>query len=397
MAKKLWGGRFSKKTNPLVEKFTSSLKTDIVLAEYDILGSIAHAKMLGKCRIIPLRDSKAIVSGLNGILKDLKHGRIKTDLKAEDVHTLMQNILEKKIGLPAKKLHTARSRNDQVSLDVRMYCKDFVIGLMESLKGLIASFDIFVDKNKNIKIPGYTHLQHAQPVSLKNYAGAYQDMFERDIQRLQEAYKRIDIMPLGSCAMAGTSLPIDRKYTAKELGFSKISTNTLDAVSDRDFAIELLSAAAILGMHLSRLAEDLIIWSSAEFGFADIDEAFCTGSSMMPQKKNPDVLELVRGNAGRLYGNLISLLVTMKGLPLAYNRDMQLDKTPLFESLNLVKEEVDVLARLIKGVRLNKSAIEKQLQDPGLYATLMAENLVKKGIAFRDAHKIVGNIMRKNR
>ncbi len=395
MAKKLWGGRFSKKTDPQVEKFTSSLKTDIVLAECDIIGSIAHAKMLGKCRIIPLKDSSAIVKGLNSVLMDLRHGRLKIDTKAEDVHTLVQNALERKIGAFAKRLHTARSRNDQVSLDTRMYCKDFISSLIGLIKGLIASFDIFVEKNKNIKMPGYTHMQHAQPVSLKNYAGAYQAMLERDIDRLKEIYKRIDIMPLGSAALAGTSLPIDRSYTAKQLGFSKISKNTLDAVSDRDFCIELLAAAAILGMHLSRLAEDLILWSTAEFGFADIDEGFCTGSSMMPQKKNPDVMELIRGNAGVLYGNLISLLVTMKGIPLTYNRDMQLDKAPLFESLNLVEEEVIVLAKLIKSTKLNKTAIQKQLQDPGLYATLMAENLVKKGASFSDAHKTIGNLIKK--
>jgi len=392
MAKKLWGGRFSKKTDPLVEKFTSSLKTDIVLLEYDLLGSIAHANMLGKCKIIPLKDSKLIVNGLNSIVADLKSGRIKIDDSAEDVHTLAQNLLEEKIGEPAKKLHTARSRNDQVSLDMRMYCRDFTADLINLISGFESALDLFVSKNKSVaNLPGYTHLQHAQPVSLKNYAAAYKEMFGRDKQRFAEILTRINVLPLGSCALAGTSLPIDRRYVAYQLKFAKVSANTLDAVSDRDFVIEFLNAIALVGMHLSRLAEDFIIWATSEFNFIDIDEKFCTGSSMMPHKKNPDVLELVRGSAGKLYGNLVAILVIMKGLPLAYNRDMQLDKEPLFDSLNTIKVQLEIMQRLLKNVKFNKSSIDKQLKDPGLYATLAAEKLVKKGVAFKDAHKIIGN------
>jgi argininosuccinate lyase len=373
------------------------LNTDIVLAEYDVLGSIAHARMLGKCGIIPLKDSKAIIAGLNSVLKDLKHGTLKVDVKAEDVHTLVQNVLEKKIGKPAKKLHTARSRNDQVSLDTRMYCRDFIKKVSALIADLDKSLDAFAKKNKDIKVPGYTHMQHAQPVRLKDYIGAYQEMLRRDDQRFREIYKRVDLLPLGSCALAGTSLGIDRKYVARQLGFSGLCTNTLDAVSDRDFVIEILSAVALLGMHLSRLAEDLIIWTTSEFDFIQISEGFCTGSSMMPQKKNPDVLELIRGNTGRLYGNLVSLLVTMKGLPLTYNRDMQLDKPVLFDSLNIISAQLDVLSKLVRNIKVNKAAIDRQLKDPGLYATLAAEDLVKKGVAFQEAHRVVGQMLKKAR
>jgi len=391
MTKKLWGGRFSKNTDPMAEKFTSSIYTDIALAEYDIIGSIAHAKMLGKCNIIPKKDAAKIVKGLKAILKDFDSCKIKIDPRAEDVHTLVQDLLKKKIGDAAKKVHTARSRNDQVSLDTRMFARDFLCALGGSINNLQESLNEFVVKNKHVKtLPGYTHMQHAQPINLSDYTGAYNAMLERDVDRLRDIYKRVNVLPLGSCALAGTSLPIDRKFVAKELGFSSIMLNTVDAVSDRDFVIEILGACAILGMHLSRLSEDLIIWSSSEFNFIDIDEAFCTGSSIMPQKKNPDVLELIRGSAGKLYGNLMSALVLMKGLPLSYNRDMQLDKEPLFDSLKTVNDELLVLAKLIKASKLNKESIDKQLNDPGLYATKMAEDLVRKGVAFKDAHKIVG-------
>ncbi len=391
MAKKLWGGRFKKQTDPLVEQFTSSIKADFVLAKYDVLASVAHAKMLGKCNIIPKKDAAKIVKGLQAILKDFDNCKIKVDFSVEDVHTLIQDLLQKKIGDAAKKVHTARSRNDQVSTDTRMFCRDFLYALSDSINSLQNSLDVFVSKNKNVKnLPGYTHLQHAQPITVKDYIGAYKTMLERDIDRFKDIYKRVNVLPLGSCALAGTSLPIDRKFVAKELGFSSVMQNTVDAVSDRDFVIEILNACSILGMHLSRLSEDLIIWSSSEFNFIDIDEAFCTGSSIMPQKKNPDVLELIRGSVATLYGNLMSVLVLMKGLPLSYNRDMQLDKEPLFDSLKIAKDSVDIMAKLMKNIKLNKSSIDEQLEDCGLYATLAAEKLVKKGIAFKDAHKIIG-------
>jgi len=391
MAKKLWGGRFSKETDPLVEQFTSSIKTDFVLAKYDIIGSIAHAKMLGKCNIIPKKDAEKIVRGLNAILKDLDDCKIELDISVEDVHTLVQDLLQKKIGDAAKKVHTARSRNDQVSLDTRLFARDFLCVLSGSINNLKDSLSDFVSKNKQVKnLPGYTHMQHAQPITLDDYIGAYKAMLDRDADRLKDVYKRVNVLPLGSCALAGTSLPIDRKFVAKELGFSSVIENTVDAVSDRDFVIEILNACVILGMHLSRLSEDLIIWSSSEFNFIDIDEAFCTGSSIMPQKKNPDVLELIRGSTGKLYGNLMSVLVLMKGLPLSYNRDMQLDKEPLFDSLKIVNDELLILAKMIKASKLNKESIDKQLKDPGLYATKMAEDLVRKGVAFKDAHKMIG-------
>src|SRR3989338_3767385 len=375
MKNKLWGGRFSKKTNPLVEEFTKSIQFDKKLVEYDCVGSIAHARILAKCKIIPKKDGARIISGLNSILGEIKKGLFKVDNSVEDIHTAIQNALDKKIGNSGAMLHTARSRNDQVSLDTRMYCKEEIDSILALLAGLKASIKEFAKKNIDIIVPGFTHLQNAQPVLLSHQMLAYCQMLGRDMDRLNDCRKRVDILPLGSCAISGTSLPIDRNFVAKELGFSKISSNSMDAVSDRDFVIEIIASLAILGMHLSRLSEDLIIWNSQGFGFLDIGDEFSTGSSMMPQKKNPDVLELVRGKCGTLYGSLVEIITVMKGLPLTYNRDMQLDKEPLFKSIEVMESSLRILTALFKGLKVNKNRANELLQEESIYATDIMEYL----------------------
>ncbi|KPK42048.1 MAG: argininosuccinate lyase [Omnitrophica WOR_2 bacterium SM23_29] len=393
MKKKLWGGRFKKGQDPEFERFSSSISFDYKLAKYDCLGSIAHAKMLGKCKIIPKKDADVIVSGLNKILRQIQSGKFKYDPTAEDIHTNIQNVLEAKVGKAALKLHTARSRNDQVALDTRMYCKEKIGQIYGLIAGLQKSLVNFAGKNTDIIIPGFTHLQHAQPVLLAHHILAYCQMLERDKCNLQCAYAATDVLPLGSCALAGTSLKIDRKYLAGLLGFSKISENSIDAVSDRDYVIEFLSSLSLLSMHLSRLASDLIIWSMPEVGYVEIDERFCTGSSIMPQKVNPDFLELTRGLAGKIYGNLIAVLTVMKGLPLSYNRDMQYDKEPLFDSVERISTALSIFTKLIKGVKIVKGNIERALLDESLYATDLAEYLIKKGVDSRGAHTIVGRLI----
>jgi len=390
---KMWGGRFNKKTNPLVEKFTKSIQFDKKLAEYDCLGSIAHAKMLGKCNIIPKKDAAKIVSGLNFILSRIEKGLFKIDSSAEDIHTVIQNALDKKIGKSGGMLHTARSRNDQVSLSTRMYCKKEIDSIVVLSKGLKDSIKSFAKKNIDVVVPGFTHLQNAQPVLLSHQMLAYCEMLGRDMDRLNDCKKRLDVLPLGSCAISGTSLAIDRNFTAKELGFSKVSSNSMDAVSDRDFVIEIISCLAILGMHLSRMSEDFIILNSQGFGILDIGDEFCTGSSMMPQKKNPDVLELVRGKCGVLYGSLVEVATIMKGLPLTYNRDMQLDKEPLFKSIETIESSLKVLTALFKSLKVNKDRATELLQDEAIYATDIMEYLVKKGISLKESHDIAGKIV----
>jgi argininosuccinate lyase len=393
MKKKLWGGRFKKPQDPEFEEFSCSMYFDYRLAEYDVLGSIAHAKMLGKCKIIPARDAAAIVKGLTAISKEISAGKFVYDFTAEDIHTNIQNALEAKIGKPALKLHTARSRNDQVALDTRMYCKDKARQMYGLVTDLQDSLLAFAKKNKDVIVPGLTHTQHAQPVLLSDHIEAYVWMLARDKRKLHYAYHAADFMPLGACALAGTSLKIDRKYVAKQLGFSMLCENTMDAVSDRDFVLELLEAASVISMHLSRIASDLILWATPEFGFVEIDQQFCTGSSIMPQKVNPDFLELVRGMSGRIYGNLISVLTMMKGLPLTYNRDMQHDKQPLFDSVEKVSKALSIYARLVKGVKVNKANISRALLDESLYATDLAEYLVTKGLDSRQAHSIIGKLV----
>lgn len=389
---KLWGGRFSKKTNPLVEEFTRSIQFDKKLAEYDCIGSLAHISVLKKAKLLSSQEYKKLEKGLKDTLVSIKNGTFKIDESFEDVHSYIQHLLEQKSGKAGLKLHTCRSRNDQVALDVKLYSKENLIEtsklLLEVNKKLLA----LKKKNSGLFMPGYTHLQHAIPVSIGFYLGAYFYMLENDSKRIKGISGSID-MNMGAGALAGTFID-SSKYNVALAG-TKIqpTPNSLHTVSDRDFVIEILSALAIIGMHLSRLAEDLILWSTKEFDFIDIDDAFCTGSSLMPQKKNPDVLELIRGNTGKLYGNLMSVLVMMKGLPLSYNRDMQLDKEPLFSSFEIIQQELKVLAELLPAIKFKKENIAKQLDDECLYATDMADYLVQNGIAFKDAHTIIGKLI----
>jgi argininosuccinate lyase len=334
---KLWGGRFTKATDKNVNDFNSSIKFDGRMYRQDILGSIAHVKMLGKCNIIPREDAAIIENTLHEILKDIDNGIIELDESAEDIHTNIESILISRIGDIGKKLHTGRSRNDQVALDIRMYLKDEIREIKDLLISLESTLLCIAEEHLDTILPGYTHLQRAQPITLAHHFMAYFQMFKRDIERLFDCYKRMDEMPLGSGALAGTTYPLDRQMVAKELGFLSITENSLDSVSDRDFIIELLSCLSIIMMHLSRFSEELILWSSHEFKFIEMDDAFSTGSSIMPQKKNPDVAELVRGKTGRVYGSLMAMLTMMKSLPLAYNKDMQEDKESVFDAIDTVK------------------------------------------------------------
>ncbi|MDD5595741.1 MAG: argininosuccinate lyase [Candidatus Omnitrophica bacterium] len=394
MSKKLWGTRFPKKTCLLTDKFTSSIAFDKRLAKYDVLGSIAHARMLGNKKIIPGKEANLIVQGLNAILKELEKGKFKFDLGAEDVHSNIQDMLFKKIGAAAFKLHTARSRNDQIALDIKMYLKDEVKELVEMAALLQKSILKFAKNNQKIIIPGYTHLQMAQCVLLAHHLLAYLESLERDKARLLDAKERADAMPLGSCALSGTSLPIDRKAVMKELGFKKLTENSIDSVSDRDFIIEVLADLAILSVHLSRMAEDLILWSTKEFNFIDIDFSFCTGSSIMPHKKNPDVLELIRGSVGKIQGDLSSILILMKGLPFSYNRDLQLDKPPLFDAIDTVKDILEIFVVLFQNIVIEKGAIAARLMDESLFSVDVVEYLIKRGVSYREAHDIVGKMVR---
>lgn len=390
MANKLWGGRFSKKTNPLVEEFTKSIHYDYILAECDLMGSIYHVAVLKKAKILNTSEAARLTNALNAILKSVHNGSFKPDMNSEDIHTNIQNILHAKLGDLALKLHTARSRNDQVVFATKLCTKVKVTKVKSDIAKLVLAMKAAAGKNKDIIIPGMTHMQHAQPVYLKDYLMAYVQMLYKDGMRLECIADNINLT-MGAGALAGT--PIDAKhYNIK--GSVSPTTNSLYSVSDRDFVIEILSALSITGMHLSRLSEDLIIWSTKEFDFIEIDEAFCTGSSLMPQKKNPDVLELIRGYSGRLYGNLVSVLTVMKGLPLTYNRDMQLDKEPLFDSLKIVSKELNVLTGIINTLVFNKKTIEKHLQDEALYATDLAYYLVGKKVPFKKAHTIVGKLIK---
>ena len=390
---KLWGGRFTQATDPLVEHFTSSIRVDYRLARYDVLGSIAHATMLGRCRIIPAAESRRLVAGLTRILRTIEQGRWRPDPRAEDIHTQIQQTLERLVGPVARTLHTARSRNDQVSLDLRLYCREAVTELSKAIQDAQRALVRFAGANRRAVIPGYTHLQRAQPVLLAHHVLAYVEMLERDAERLADARKRIDVLPLGAGALAGTSLPIDRRYVATLLHFPRIAENSIDAVSDRDFALELVGVLASLGVHLSRLAEDFILWATEEFGILSLDDAVATGSSLMPQKKNPDVLELIRGQAGFVAGQLVAFLTMMKGLPLSYNRDLQWDKRFVFDSVEASHDALNVLARLMRHVRVRTDRLPGLLASDALCATDLAEYLVERGVAFADAHAIVGKIV----
>jgi len=391
---KLWGGRFKKNINKEMEEFISSLSFDKKLVKYDLLGSIAHAQMLGKCKIIIKEEKDKIVKGLRQILKEVQEGKLKIVAgEAEDIHSWVENKLKEKIGTVAGKLHIARSRNDQIALDERMYLKEEVLKTQGLLKNLQKSLLSSAQKHLGIIMPGYTHLQHAQPLLFSHHLMAYFYMFERDKGRMQDLYKRIDVLPLGSAALAGTSFPIDREYVASQLGFKQIAENSLDAVSDRDFILEFLSASTILMMHLSRLGEELVLWSSQEFGFIELDDSFCTGSSIMPQKKNPDAAELIRGKTGRVYGNLINLLTMMKALPLAYNHDMQEDKEPLFDTVSTLEKSLFLMSKMIETMQVNKEKMEEGTKGDFSTATELADYLVKKDLSFREAHKLIGTIV----
>ncbi|MBS5986517.1 argininosuccinate lyase [Clostridium sp.] len=390
---KLWGGRFKKGTDALVNDFNSSINVDSRMYKEDIEGSLAHVKMLGKQGIIPNKSSIKIEDGLNEILKRLDNGVIEVDPTSEDIHSFVEGTLTYYIGACGKMLHTGRSRNDQVTLDLRLYLKkalDNIVSCVIELEEVI-----YKKASENIEtiMPGYTHMQKAQPITLAHHLLAYGEMLRRDIGRLKDAYKRTDQMPLGSGALATSTYPIDREFVAKELGFSDVTWNSLDSVSDRDYVIETLSALSIIMMHLSRFSEEIILWCTNEFNFIELDDGYSTGSSIMPQKKNPDVAELVRGKTGRVYGDLITLLTVMKGIPLAYNKDMQEDKEALFDALDTVTLSLKTFTGMLDTMKVKKEVMRKGAAGGFTNATDVADYLVKHGIAFRNAHEIVGEIV----
>ena len=391
---KLWGGRFSAGTSPSVEAFTASIDVDARLYRHDIRGSIAHTKMLAKQRIIPASDARRIVRGLQTVEREIDNGKFVFSQADEDIHMNIERRLTELIGSAGGKLHTARSRNDQVALDMRLYLRDEVKNVTDGLRVLQRQLAMAARKNLDVIMPGYTHLQRAQPVLLAHHLLAYVDMFERDCERFADCSGRINVLPLGSGALAGTTFPIDRAYVAKLLGFPRVSKNSIDAVSDRDFLLEFLAAASILFVHLSRLAEELVLWSSQEFGFIELPDGYCTGSSMMPQKKNPDVPELIRGKTGRVFGHLYSLLTIMKGLPLAYNRDLQEDKIPLFDTVDTVEASLRIMGEVIAGVKVRRERMLAAVKDGYMNATDLADYLVERGMPFRAAHEVAGKVVR---
>ena len=391
---KAWGGRFRENTNQLVEAFTVSVAIDRRLYAHDIQGSIAHCRTLGKARVLSPRETNTIVRGLESVKTELDRGRFKFAPHDEDIHMAIERRLTELIGPLGGKLHTGRSRNDQVALDIRLYLRDQLDRLTERCAELQRVLVTQAKANLPVAMPGYTHLQRAQPVLLAHHLLAYVEMIERDKGRIHDARIRLNVMPLGSGALAGTNYPVDRRYTAKLLGFPAVTANSMDAVSDRDFMIETASALSIVMMHLSRLSEELILWASQEFQFVDLPDAFCTGSSMMPQKKHPDVPELVRGNNGRVYGHLMNLLVTLKALPLSYNRDLQEDKPALFDALDTVTASLNVMTELMRRLKVNRDVLTQSLQSGGLLATELADYLAERGVPFREAHGITGRIVR---
>jgi argininosuccinate lyase len=389
----MWKGRFQQDTARLLSQYSESISFDWRLYACDIRGSIAHSNALLAAGVLTQEEQAAIEAGLRQIGADIESGAFHFDPALEDVHMNIEAELTRRIGAPGAMLHTARSRNDQVALDLRLFLRgetDTIIGLA---RGLQQSLVGLASNNLDVVIPGYTHLQRAQPVYLAHHLLAYVEMLERDAARFADLRKRIDVMPLGSGAIAGSTIILDRELVARELGFAAITRNSMDAVSDRDFACELLGAIAITGMHLSRLSEDLILWASSEFGFITISDAFSTGSSLMPQKKNPDVAELTRGKTGRLYGNLISLLTTLKGLPLTYNRDMQEDKEPVFDSVDTIKAALEINAAMLSEIKVNKGRAADAVSDPMLLATDLADYLVRAGLPFRQAHEVIGKLV----
>ena len=393
MSKKLWGGRFEKAIDPLVEEFTKSIHYDYKLAKYDVIGSMAHVQILKKAGYVTSTEAAKLTKGLSSILTGIETGKFKYDPAAEDIHTQIQNMLQAKVGGVVLKLHTARSRNDQVVFATKLYCKETIKCLLKNIAILIDTITGVAAKNKEMVIPGFTHLQHAQPVYLKDHLLAYAMMLKADAGKLDYLEKAIKLT-MGAGALAGTPIKFgDYKVSVGDIKVECI-TNSIHAVSDRDFLISALNVLSLVGTHLSRFAEDLIIWSTKEFDFIEIDDAYCTGSSLMPQKKNPDVLELIRGYAGRLLGNAVSVMTMMKGLPLTYNRDMQLDKEPLFSSFEIVSGEVKVMTGLIKTLKFNKKKIAQHLEDESLYATDLIYYLVDLGIPFKSAHTLIGKLVK---
>jgi argininosuccinate lyase len=391
---KPWAGRFTEATDAFVEAFTASVGFDKRLAPYDIQGSIAHATMLERIGVLTDKESKAIIEGLESILADIEEGGFHWAVELEDVHMNIEARLTDRIGDAGKKLHTGRSRNDQVATDVRLWLRAEIDFISEELIRLQSALLDLAERKADAIMPGFTHLQVAQPITFGHHMLAWFEMLERDRERLTDCRKRVNVMPLGSAALAGTSYPLDRELTAKLLGFSRPSANSLDAVSDRDFAIEFSAAASLIMMHLSRFSEELVLWTSAQFGFIDLPDKFCTGSSIMPQKKNPDVPELVRGKTGRVYGHLMGLLTLMKSQPLAYNKDNQEDKEPLFDTVDTLKHCLRAFADMMPNVQPNCPAMEEAAKKGFATATDLADYLVRKGVAFRDAHEIVGKAVR---
>ena len=390
---KMWAGRFSKEENKEVNDFNSSIRVDSRMYKEDITGSMAHAFMLGKCGIISNEDSELIINTLDSILTDLENGNLEIDPEAEDIHMFVEEVLTNRIGAVGKKLHTARSRNDQVALDFRMYTKKEILEIKGLVKSLIETIIYISKQNIDLIMPGYTHLQRAQPILLSHQLLAYANMLIRDLGRLDDTYKRCDYMPLGSAALAGTTHNIDRFIVKEKLGFKNVTLNSIDSVSDRDFAVELANAISLIMMHLSRFSEEIILWCSWEFKFMELDDSYATGSSIMPQKKNPDITELIRGKTGRAYGNLIALLTMLKGIPLAYNKDMQEDKELLFDSIDTVKDCLKIFIPMLKTATFLKDNMYNAAKKGFINATDLADYLAKKGMPFRDAYKLTGSIV----
>ena len=390
---KLWTGRFKKEISKTTNDFNSSISFDSRMYREDIEGSIAHAEMLGQCGIITMEESKDIQQGLKGILEDIEKGDLKIDMEAEDIHTFIEGELTKRLGANGKRLHTARSRNDQVAVDIKLYLKKEVKEIEELVKSLIRVIANKAEKYSGTVMPGYTHLQRAQPITFGHHLLAYGEMLLRDLSRLEDCYKRMDEMPLGSCALAGTTYPIDRNITRELLGFERITNNSLDGVSDRDFCMELAADLSIIMVHLSRFSEEIIMWCSWEFKFVELDDAFSTGSSIMPQKKNPDIAELVRGKSGRVFGDTMTLLTVMKGIALAYNKDMQEDKEAIFDAVDTVKMCLTAFTPMLETMKVIPENMRKAAAGGFINATDCADWLVKNGLPFRDAYKATGELV----
>jgi argininosuccinate lyase len=390
---KLWGGRFEKTTDSLVEDFHSSISFDQRLYKQDIQGSVAHARMLGEIGVLTNAEAEQIIAGLEGILADIQAGKIEFEVGAEDIHMNVEKLLTERVGTVGKKVHTGRSRNDQVALDLRLFLRAEIDQTRDLLVQLLQTLLKLAEEHQETWMPGYTHLQKAQPITFAHHMMAYAQMFLRDLERMKDTRKRLNRSPLGSGALAGTTFPLDREMVAQELGFAGVTWNSLDGVSDRDFALEFLSAAAILMMHLSRLCEELVIWSTGEFQFVTMDDGYSTGSSIMPQKKNPDVAELVRGKTGRVYGDLMALLTVMKGLPLAYNKDMQEDKEQVFDAVDTIQKSLLVVEPMLRTMKVNQTAMAEGAKGGFTNATDLADYLAKKSVPFREAHEIVGRLV----